>query len=237
MTITNTVHILGFTRNPEAMKRTCAEVERVGFRADPYWNVPSPYIDFLVRKMPCHWMIEKNHGFLSCTLGHYSIWKTFRELGEPSIFVCEDDCRFLKDKEMVHEALANHPQDADILLLDTLFPEKGGEPVKVNYLAERAKASNGWARVSRARSMCCYIINKSMADRLIYLNESGIRREKQLICDQWLDTKYMGNLKIYSAVPNLAIQQRPPEDVKRNSGIQNWKYGVQGTEESQYGEW
>ena len=237
MNIPEIVHVLGFTRNPDAMTRTCAEVERVGFKPEPYWNFPTPYVDFLVRHMPCTGIIRQNPGFLSCSLGHYAIWKTFYALGGKTLFICEDDCRFLKDKDKVHAALQNHPKDADILLLDTFFPEKGGLPVKKIYLAERAIAKGGWARLTRARSFGCYVIGERMIGKMIYFAENGTRYKKQRICDQWMDQKYLGDLKIYSAVPNLAIQQRSPEGNARNSGIQQWKYKEQHTEEQLYADW
>lgn len=237
MTIPKTVHVLGFTRNPEAMRRTCAEVERLGLAPEPYWNIPTPYIDFLVKQMPCTALIHQNPRFLSCSLGHYAIWKIFHALGEKSLFICEDDCRFLKDKSMVNSALQKHPQDADILLLDTFFPTKGGEPVKATYLAERAQAKDGWAKLSRARSFGCYIIGERMIEKMVYFAERGTIYKKQRVCDQWMDKKFLGELKIYSAVPNLAIQQCSPDGNERNSGNQQWKYKEQHTEEQLYAAW
>ena len=47
MTIPDTIHILGFTGNPDATFRTVKEVERAGFKAEPFWCFPNPFTDFL----------------------------------------------------------------------------------------------------------------------------------------------------------------------------------------------
>jgi GR25 family glycosyltransferase involved in LPS biosynthesis len=238
MKIPDTIHVLGFTRNPDAMRRTCAEVERAGFKAEPFWNFPTPYIRYLAGVMRTNRMIKRNPAFLSSSLGHYSIWKTFTELGDETLFICEDDCRFVKDVELLHRCLSNHPADADILLLDTFFPTAGGPPVRQRYLEERTRAVSGWARLSVARSLACYVIGPRMLKSLIWLNENGTRGMKQKISDQWLNVAYIPDAKIYSAVPNLAVQQMPARNDGRNSGEGNAiKYRIQGTNLNQYGAW
>lgn len=234
----DTIHVLGFTKNPDAMRRTCAEVERAGFKVAPFWNFPTPYIDFLVKHMPVCNLISGDPRFLSCSLGHYAIWKTARDLGEKAVFVVEDDCRFVKDVSLVRRALDAAPRDADILLLDAFCPLRGGEGAKRKYLYERSQAHDGWAKVSAARSMACYVLGPRALDKLIWLSEAGTRNSMQRICDQWLDVSRLGGMKIYCAVPNLAIQQTPPASVPRNSGNgANRKYMEQGTDYGSYAEW
>ena len=236
MEIPNTVHVLGFTKNPEAMERTIKEVERAGFKALPFWNFPTPYNDFLANNMLLCNIMRKKHSFLSCSLGHYAIWQTSKGLREDVTFVVEDDCRFLKDIDVVHKTLANRPADADILLLDSFGPHREGGVD--DFIRERAQARNGWVKVSAARSMGCYIVGRRMRDSLISLTERGLGGKIERICDQWLENARIPGVNIYCAVPNLAVQQVLPDILKRNSSSGNlWKYKKQGTDHGQYADW
>ena len=236
MQIPNTIHILGFTGNPDATNRTIKEVERAGFRAEPFWCFPNPFTDFLASRLPVCRMMAQKHSFLNCSLGHYNLWKSNRELGRCPLFIVEDDCRFLKDIDLVHKTLANHPADADMLLLDSFGPVPH-DGVR-RFVEERKNVRDGWAKVSRARSMACYIVTERMADRLIALTEGAVHGKIMRACDQWVEAERVPGMNMYCAVPNLAIQQMSPDFKSRSSADGNvWKYKAQGTEHGLYADW
>ena len=181
-------------------------------------------------------MMAQKHSFLNCSLGHYNLWKSNRELGRCPLFIVEDDCRFLKDIDLVHKTLANHPADADMLLLDSFGPVPH-DGVR-RFVEERKNVWDGWAKVSRARSMACYIVTERMADRLIALTEGAVHGKIMRACDQWVEAERVPGMNMYCAVPNLAIQQMSPDFKSRSSADGNvWKYKAQGTEHGLYADW
>lgn len=235
MKIPNGVHVLGFTKNADAMKRTCKDVARAGFDPKPFWNFPTPYTQFVQKHLVSANNAMRNvPSFFSSGWGHYSILCIARDLGEVPVFVVEDDCRFLKNKKLLHDTLANAPDDADLLLLDSF----GAARSQDEFIEERSHAVNGWAKITAARSAAAYIVGPRYIDRLINLGDRGTRGKKVRIFDQWFETRWLEGANIYCAVPNLAVQMEDRTGNFRPSGKSNLqKYIDLGLDIDAYEEW
>jgi len=235
MKIPNDVHVLGFTKNADAMKRTCRDVARAGFDPKPFWNFPTPYTQFVQKHLASANNAMRNApSFFNSGWGHYSILCIARDLGEVPVFVVEDDCRFLKDKKLLHDTLANAPDDADLLLLDSF----GAARSQDEFSEERSHAVNGWAKITAARSAAAYIVGPRYIDRLINLGDRGTRGKKVRIFDQWFETRWLEGANIYCAVPNLAVQMEDRTGNFRPSGKSNLqKYIDLGLDIDAYEEW
>ena len=235
MKIPDTIHVLGFTKNADAMRRTCKEVVRAGFKASPFWNFPTPYTQFVQKHLNDANDAMKHHpGFFNSGWGHYSILCIARDLGEVPVFIVEDDCRFLKDIGKVRETLMNAPDDADLLLLDSFGPTK----VQDDFVAQRSKAQNGWAKITAARSAAAYIVGPRYIDRLINLGDRGTRGKRVRIFDQWFENRWLVDANIYCAVPNLAVQMVDKSSQVRPSAASNLqKYIDMGVDINDYAEW
>lgn len=235
MKIPNDVHVLGFTKNADAMKRTCKDVARAGFEPKPFWNFPTPYTQFIQKHLASANNAMRNvPSFFNSGWGHYSILCIARDLGKVPVFIVEDDCRFLKDTDLLHKMLADSPDDADLLLLDSFGPKKEQDA----FMAERSHAVNGWAKITAARSAAAYIVGPRYIDRLINLGDRGTRGKKVRIFDQWFETRWLEGANIYCAVPNLAIQSIDMEFHDRPSARSNLqKYIDMGVVLEDYAEW
>ena len=235
MKIPNDVHVLGFTKNADAMKRTCKDVARAGFDPKPFWNFPTPYTQFVQKHLASANNAMRNApSFFNSGWGHYSILCIARDLGKVPVFVVEDDCRFLKNKKLLHDTLANAPDDADLLLLDSF----GAARSQDEFIEERSHAINGWAKITAARSAAAYIVGPRYIDRLINLGDRGTRGKKVRIFDQWFETRWLEGANIYCAVPNLAVQMEDRTGNFRPSGKSNLqKYIDLGLDIDAYEEW
>lgn len=236
MNIGNTIHVLGFTKNQDAMYRTCAEVERIGFKPIPFWNFPTPYTKYLQNVLPnMNKPMRSCPSFFNSGWGHYSILCVARDLGEVPVFVVEDDCRFLNDVDTLHSALAKIPEDADLVLLDSF----GAHDNQDEFKRWRSLAKDGWAKVEAARSAAAYIVGPRAIDRLINLGDRGTRGKRVRIFDQWFEERWLVGMNIYCAVPNLAIQ-RGTEDANASrisAGSNLRKYIEMGLDLSSYAAW
>lgn len=192
-----------YTGNKERHSRLLKEFERVGLEK-PYvvWMYPSPYRNFVLHRIPHIGTLDRQPGCWGATIGHYRVVKIAYELGQDNILIVEDDCRFLKDCNVVFSTLNCAPDDADCLMLDSVERERlEGAP------------TNGWQKVGKSFSTGCYIVNRKMMKRLIEMYESpvsGLVSRPMMRCsDHWTDTNIIGKeYRIYCAVPNLAIQVR-----------------------------
>ena len=183
-------------RYPRLMK----ELDRVGVSPTVVWNFPSPYDDFVRKRIPCIPELNRKPAYFSAGVGQYRALKTAYELGHEAALIVEDDCRFLKDLDVVRSTLRNAPPDWDILLLD-------------HFLSAHGEPKDGWAPCWKARSTACHIVNRKAMERLIDMHESPVNgrwtNPMMRICDHWLDTRYMKrDCRIYCAVPRLAVQCR-----------------------------
>lgn len=227
--------VLGFTKNPDAMERTCAEVERIGLTPIRHWNFPTPYTKFVQRHIVnANKAMRHSEAFFNSGWGHYSILSIARDLGDIPVFVVEDDCRFLKDVDALRCALECAPDDADLLLLDSFGAARSQE----EFMNERRNAINCWARVSAARSAAAYIVGPRYINRLISLGDRCTRGKKARIFDQWFENRWLDGANIYCAVPNLAVQAVDLTAANRPSAVSNHKkYMEMGIDMERYAAW
>ena len=235
MKIPNTVTVLGFTKNKDAALRTYAGANNSGFAASIFWNFPTPYTKFIQDRLAkANDAMRNSPAFFNSGWGHYAILSIARDLGNVPVFVVEDDCRFLKNKKLLHDTLANAPDDADLLLLDSFGAAKSQD----EFIEERSHAVNGWAKITAARSAAAYIVGPRYIDRLINLGDRGTRGKKVRIFDQWFETRWLEGANIYCAVPNLAVQMEDRTGNFRPSGKSNLqKYIDLGLDIDAYEEW
>ena len=235
MNVPRKVFVLGFTKNPDAMERTCAEVERIGLTPIRHWNFPTPYTKFVQKHIVnANKAMKHSEAFFNSGWGHYSILSIARDLGDVPVFVVEDDCRFLKDVDILHHTLECAPDDADLLLLDSFGAARSQE----EFVKERRNVFDGWAKISAARSAAAYIVGPRYIDRLISLGDRCTRGKKARIFDQWFENRWLEGANIYCAVPNLAVQAVDPTMAHRPSAVSNHnKYKEMGIDMEQYASW
>ena len=109
--------VLGYSKNPSDAESTVKELARVGLRSEIFWNIQSTFQRFI----PSSFMTGdylKSPAHLSSHLGHYHVVKSALDRGFESLWVVEDDVRFLKDVTLLRSALSSIPKDADFLILD-----------------------------------------------------------------------------------------------------------------------
>lgn len=227
-------NVLGFTGACERVPRVVAELKRAGVRdVEVWWNYPNPFDRVLLDGMPHTKLMDRNPGYFNCSATHYRIIKTALELGENSVFICEDDCRFMKDLEAVEDALAAAPK-YDVLLLDAIPPKSG-------LVAPEPVGDGRWARFKSMRSAACYALSHRAMKRLVWLYESAVDpkvpKRCARICDQWFEESRLPGLDLFMATPNLAVQQLTPG--RRNSGNRwkLWGYGELGIDLGLYAEY
>lgn len=236
MKIPEKATVLGFTKNQSAAIKTASELARVGIAPAIWWNVPQAWTQFIHSRLASPGAAMRHKpAFFNISFGHYSILSIAKDLGETSVMVVEDDCRFLKDAGLVRQTLESAPADADLLLLDSFSPKGGAK----QFNGERKKAVAGWARISAARSAAAYIAGPKAVARLLFLSEMGTRGGSVRIFDQWFDKRWLNDLHMYAAVPNLAIQQTDPMRAgERTSGAENYRSKApEGLDFSAYQEW
>ncbi len=189
-----------FTGKRERAQYLLEETSRMGINGvNVIWSYPSPYRKFILSRIPHIKDLDQHPGAWGATIGQYRAVKTAYELGMEHALFMEDDCRFLKDRGKVLEALSNVPVDWDLLMLD-------------HFVDESVADCNGyWKGCGRTFSTACYIANRKAMERLILMYESPVsgkyRHPVMRNCDHWSNTKYIGgDVRIYCAYPNLAIQ-------------------------------
>ena len=188
-----------FTGNWERYCLLVNELNRVGITEYHItWSFPSPYRDLLFKHVPHIPDMDKRPGYFGATMGQYIALKNAYELGARTALLLEDDCRFLKDLDLLKETMSSLPPDWDILMLDN-FDDK--------YFTK--KKTSGWSLSAASHSTACYIVNRRAMKRLISLYESAITDRKTPLrnCDHWTDVRLLGaELKMYCATPNLSLQ-------------------------------
>lgn len=200
-----------FTGNKERKEHLLTELSRIGIR-NPYivWSFPTPYKDFIIRRIPHCKEMDEHPGYVGATFAHYSAVKIAYELGYDKAFICEDDCRFLTDINAIEKYLANVPSDFDFLLLDS-FGIKGF----------KATENQLWNLCDRSYSTAAYIVTRTTMRVLIELYESPVsgKYKHPLLrnSDHWANKKLLGqSARIYYANPNICIQCKCPG--KTNTG-------------------
>lgn len=191
-----------YTGNAERQSRLMRELGRVGFDdVNVIWSFPSPYREFILRRMPHELCLDQKPGYWGCTIAHYCAVKTAYHLGMGHALIVEDDCRFLKDVDTIWNNLLEVPGNANIVLLDHL--------IEVN--ARTLHETNKFYMCDKSYSTGCYIVDRKGMERYIAMYESPVsgkyRKPKMRACDHFTDVRYMGHdVNICCAEPRLAIQ-------------------------------
>ena len=226
-----TANLICFTGTPQRAKQAVDELKRVGCdHVNLVWNFPNPFDRVLLNAMPHTHLFDGNIGFFNCSVSHYRAIKTAYELGEDSVFICEDDVRFRNDIRDIDAVIRSAP-DFDVLLLDAIPPSRNS-----NMGIE--KICGGWSKFSSMRSGACYVLSRRGMERIIWLYESAVNpkivKRKARICDQWFEKKRLPGLSLVMATPNVAVQQTTPGC--HNSG-NSWRlngYELLGVDLSKY---
>ena len=218
-----------FTGNWERHSLLVKELSRIGINnCEITWSMPSPYRNFLFKRIPHIKDMDKHPGYFGATASQYLMIKKAYELGARTALLMEDDCRFLKALDSLKERMQNLPSDWDILMLDS-FHEK---PLEV-------RVNQGWTRCSSSYSTACYIVNRKAMRRLIKLYESPLIQKKPLRnSDHWTDEQYLGSeIKIYCATPNIAIQCYCAGTTNGGSDYMQKRYLAEGIDMGRYEEY
>lgn len=192
--------VLHYTGYPERLGPIRAEIERIGLPVpvDVVYTFRNPFDKVFMSAVQHVRKIDEQPSFFNLTMGHYSILKTALALGSGRIFVMEDDCRFLKDAAAVRSGLDAAPGDFDALVLDAFVWKDSGAP------------ENGWARCTFWRSAAAVVLSAKAMERIVSCIEASISNgcaSPLRGIDTYFDSELIGgDLKVYRAVPNLAIQ-------------------------------
>ena len=196
------VYAVCFTGNAQRHDALMKELARVGIDSvQVVWGFPSPYRGFLLSHIPHVPLLDSRPGAWGATIAQYEAIKVAYERGQDRILVVEDDARFLVDVAKVACMLRDAPPDWDVLMLDH-FSESYVTPVP----------ASGWAEVNSANSSACYVLRRKAMGRLIDMYEGPVSGKYahpvMRASDTFLSRAYLGrDVKIYCAIPNLAIQQ------------------------------
>lgn len=196
------VYAVCFTGNAQRHDALMNELARVGIDSvQVVWGFPSPYRGFLLSHIPHVPLLDSRPGAWGATIAQYEAIKVAYERGQDRILVVEDDARFLVDVAKVACMLRDAPPDWDVLMLDH-FSESYVTPVP----------ASGWAEVNSTNSSACYVLRRKAMERLIDMYEGPVSgkyaRPVMRAADTFLSLAYLGrDVKIYCAIPNLAIQQ------------------------------
>ena len=195
--------VLGFAGKPQDAYGAVEELKRVGVKPEIYWNIKSAFQRFVPHGFMTGGFLA-NPSSLSCYLGHYHIVKSAFDRGIQSLWVVEDDIRFMKDASVVRSALSTVPADADLLVLD------GFPTVETTSVFNR----NGpWARMEPSvdiRSACDYILlNRKAMEQYVKLLDGSLCGKMPYANDYW---KLLKDLNVYTAYPLLSIQRVDGKD-------------------------
>lgn len=241
MKIPDTIHILGLSTNKPAITNMVAEVERIGRKPEVFVNITSKWDQICCKGLGSGWLtsyMRKPKAF-SCARGHYHIAKAFSDLGDESVWIVEDDARFLLDVDRVNDTLNNAPADADILILDSIYIDFHTPTACMNKAKE---AKNGWWKITDnddVRSAGNHIFSNRAA-RLFADILSG-KNENVPAVDTVRNHKFFPNdFGIYVAYPNLSIQRKDAnnEGIHMSSmDVATDRYIRQGLDLDNYAVW
>ena len=95
-------------------------LDYMGINVIPFRTVKHPFQDKMVKVIKPISLGINNGCVFSCTREHYTIIKSAYLRGLESVGIMEDDCWFLKDKNIWKEHLSNLPSNWDILRINCL---------------------------------------------------------------------------------------------------------------------
>lgn len=203
------VFALYFTGYKDRQPHFAEELQRVGVKpgqVQSIWQYPDPYNAWEMECLPHIQFLahQRGIGIWSASKAHYAALATAYELGCRSVLIMEDDCRFIKDLSVMQKSLERVPDNWDVLMLDHFQPQG---PIRL--------VNDRWTQCIASGSTACYAVNRKAMERFIRMYESAVkgnyRRPCLRACDQWTDTRYLGNdINFYCATPNLAVQCTMP---------------------------
>lgn len=240
MRIPETVHILGFSKNISALRLAEDEVRRVGRTPVPFVNIASAWDSYCIHQLGSNILsgyMSRPSSF-SCARGHYHIVQASLDVGDESVWVIEDDVRFLKDVDRMNDALRNAPKDADILILDPIFKDFHTE---AESMAKASKAVNGWWPVEHddVRSTGNYIMSAKAAKLYASILTRGPDGKRLDACDAVRSYAFFPHdIRIYAANPALSIQRKDEGSKHMQSFDKIYeRYAAQGFSIGDYAEW
>ena len=241
MIIPNTIHILGFSKNKLAGEKAINEVRRIGKNPEIFWNISSRWDSFCIKHLTKIPEYMKQISAFSCTRGHYHILQNAIDFNEQSVWIIEDDTRFLKDVGKFNQILKNFPKDADILILDSLAAGKSNsDNVKAVFNKIHKTKLNGWWEVDREDLRNCgnYIIGKKALKRYAEIATRGCDGKNVYAIDTMRNHNWFPYCKIYSAYPNLSIQVIDPSGKHMASNdLLNERYKTMKININNYEKW
>ena len=202
------VFTLGFTGLPLRAELMDAELSRVGLAAERIWQFPTPYDRALQRTVRCKAGMQSIPYFNS-GMGHYRAVKTAYELGAETVFVVEDDIRFLKDLDRLARTVEAMPDGWGVCLFDVLKADKD-DISTVRASVARDKANAFWNRSwGNPRSFGCYAMTRTAMRWLIGRIEAPLSIPGFPLINVDLNLRadrVDPGIDVYYAAPNAAIQ-------------------------------
>ena len=193
-----------------------AELNRVGINSfSKYIDFPSPFFKILrqsinkwfspyLKTSPTHWNV---------TLAHYLVVAQAYYLGAEHALFMEDDVRFLKDPNILYNALEQLPDAYMIALLDHSYAE-----VSINQYNNffKREFSSPWTHFPNFPLRCAtaYALSRDGMQKFIRLLDSSrpLRHNDYFFSTQFFPKEYS-----YVATPPVAIQKIPDKFDKVNN--------------------
>lgn len=197
------VYVITCTSNARRYSWLRIELQRAGIReATVMWDFPTPMKKVVMDNISHSENLDLHPGTVGCWGMHYRAIKTAHELGQDNVLFVEDDCRFRRNIADVYRGLEQAPGDWGVLMLDNFNPKP---------FSAYSRPENGWLRLRAAWSTACYMVRRKALTRLAALYDDAFSPNSKVPAqntDHYLCPAHLGgDIPIYGAVPNLAIQQ------------------------------
>ena len=203
------IYVVGYVGYQDRVKNLIPELKRVGNfpRVEFSWDFPNRFFEKLKSQLPLGAHQGKHFG---CGFNHYRVIKSAYMLGKESIFIMEDDVRFLKDVGKIAAILASLPcpRDYDMIMLDKNWPKEMTAEEFEAYKKART-VSPYLMTFDKLFSSGCYALSREGMRKWIAAYEDGAfnPRKKFLANDQYFTRESLGtNAKLYCTNPNFAVQ-------------------------------
>lgn len=233
--------VLCFTGYPDRAKRCAEEFARVGLGGvEVSWFAPNPYDNLLKAHVPLGGYMRRAAAAFNITMHHLAVSKVFLERGAKHALIFEDDVRFLRDADLVREAVRTLPEDFDVAWLDLVPSEQGRKCPDFAESIENARIDGVplWRR-GRVwlRSCGAYALSRRALEAYVDLLERGAKRREELcVCDRhlaWLADPNYG-MTCYVARPNVAVQALHRGSCNTDNDTQREGYRILGIDRSNY---
>lgn len=114
------IYLLNLYEREDKFQKMKERLEKIGINVIPFRTVKHSFQDKMVKFIKPISIGMENGCVFSCTREHYTIIKSAYLRGLDSVGIMEDDCWFLKDKNIWKKHLSNLPSDWDILRINCL---------------------------------------------------------------------------------------------------------------------